>query len=197
MAKISGGSNLFRNHELDVRDMLLMGGVGQFKAHMSIPYMNMLPGTVEPYAQGVLQLVKGLQRLMNQRGAKLTVDGGLGAATIKRIVMYSGPRWTDRTWAQIYADVIVGERWAGFVRNDKTMNADRIPFPADAEDVPEGLGVWPHARPMVIRRRGALGDSVTDLLTNPIALAGGAFAVWWFFIRKPKKDAGHLEGAKS
>jgi hypothetical protein len=73
-----------------VRDMLLMGGVGQYNAVLSIPYMFFMARTTEPYAQGVQQLIKGLQRLLNKRGASLKVDGGL-ARDARRAQEVRGP----------------------------------------------------------------------------------------------------------
>jgi hypothetical protein len=101
---------------LDLRDLLLLGGAGQYAVDMSIPYMNFLPMTCEPYAQGVMQIVRGLQRLLNKRGANLTVDGGMGSSTLRELVKYAGPRWYDKSWSQLYLDVISGEQWPGWKR---------------------------------------------------------------------------------
>ena len=103
----------------DLRDMLLAAGVGQYTASMAIQFMNFLPTTTDPYAAGTIELVKGLQRLLNQRGAKLAVDGGLGEKTAQAFVKYAGPRWMDKSWAQIYGDVLRGETWEGFDRRDR------------------------------------------------------------------------------
>ena len=152
----------------DLRDMLLMAGVGQYTAAMSIPYMSMLPSTTEPYAQGVIQLVKGLQRLLVKQGAKLAVDGGMGERTVTALMRFAGPRWQEKNWAQLYADVISGKPWQGFIRNDRG----------------ERVGVAPQ---ITSPAPSGLGDSVTDLATNPIVLAAGAFFVWWKWFRKPAR----------
>jgi len=104
-----------------LREYLLAAGVGQYALEMSIPYMNFLPGTTEPYAQGVLQLVKGLQRLLNRHGAKLVEDGGVGVETVAAIQVFAGPRWKEKSWAQIYADVLRGEPWPGYRRIDREI----------------------------------------------------------------------------
>lgn len=108
---------------LDLRDLLLMAGAGQFTADMSIPYMNMLPTTTDPYAQGVLQIVKGLQTLLIQRGAQLTADGGLGENTVRALMAYAGPRWYDKSWAQLYGDVVDGRLWQSWDRESRADQA--------------------------------------------------------------------------
>ncbi len=160
----TAAKNLKKN-QLDLREMLLTAGVGQFNAVMCIPFMNMLVTTTEPYAQGVQLMVKGLQRMLNQRGARLVVDGGLGDRTQKALERYGGPRWADKSWAQLYGDVIAGVPWQGYVRNARG-NDDVQWFGAERALETNGLG------------------DVTDLLTNPFALAAGAALVWWKFIRK-------------
>lgn len=165
-----------RNNQLDLRDMLLSAGIGQYNAVMSIPYMSMLPSTTDPYAQGVMQLVRGLQRLLNGRGGKLIEDGGLGEATVRALMFYAGPRWQDKNWAQLYGDVIAGQQWPGWKRHGRSPNNQNIvvqtPMAGDRWDYSKaGLGL----------------DPFGDLLTNPVVLAAGAFAVWWKFFRKPSR----------
>lgn len=103
----------------DLRDMLLSAGVGQYNAILSIPYMNFLPSTTDPYAQGVIQLVQALQRLLNKRGANIDVDGGLGQETVAALIPFSGPLWYDRSWAQLMGDVMTGKPWPGWIRNGR------------------------------------------------------------------------------
>lgn len=103
----------------DLRDMLLSAGVGQYNAILSIPYMNFLPSTTDPYAQGVIQLAQSLQRLLNMRGAGLVVDGGLGPDTVSAVMRFSGPLWYDRSWAQLMGDVMTGRPWKGWIRNGR------------------------------------------------------------------------------
>lgn len=161
---LSSAAKSLRNRGLDLRDMLLTAGVGQYNATLAIPYMNFLPSTTEPYAQGTRLIVQGLQRMLNQRGARLAVDGGFGVKTIRALIAYAGPRWPEKSWAQLYADVIEGQVWPGYVRNAR--GNDRPP------------AAW--TNPVT-----GLGDPVTDLITNPLVLAAGGFFVWWKFFRKP------------
>lgn len=142
----------------DLRDMLLRAGVGQATANMSIPFMHMLPLTVEPYAQGVIQLVQGLQRLLNAHGAGLAVDGGLGRDTVAALQVFSGPLWTERSWSQLYGDVIAGERWHGFSRCNR----------ATADLQPEGLGA----------------SFAGDVVSSPLLLIGAAALGVYLWKRK-------------
>src|SRR4051812_47823828 len=80
---------------MDLRDMLLAAGVGSFVALNAIQFMNFLPGTCEPYAQGVQEIVRGLQRMLNAAGAKLEVDGGLGKDTVTALKVFAGPLWYE------------------------------------------------------------------------------------------------------
>jgi hypothetical protein len=130
--------------------MLIDAGVGQYTADMSIPYMNFLPRTCDPYAQGVMQIVQGLQRLLNDRGAELEVDGGMGAATLAEMLVYTGPGWVDKSWAQIYDDVITGKKWPGWKRVSR-LAATHEP----------------------------MGSALTDLVTNPIVLVGAGLLAYW------------------
>lgn len=166
---INEAAKNLKKHQLDLREMLLTAGVGQFNVTMCIPFMNMLVTTTEPYAQGVQLMVKGLQRLLNQRGARLVVDGGLGDRTQKALERYGGPRWADKSWAQLYGDVIAGVPWQGYVRNARG-NDDVQWFGAERMlETPGGTG---------------LGDAITDLVTNPFALAAIAGLAWWKFGRR-------------
>lgn len=143
----------------DVRDLLLRAGVGQFVAEMSVRYMFFLPLTTDTRAQGVRQIVEGLQRLLNEHGARLVVDGGLGRETIDALQIFSGPRWAERSWSQLYTDVLSGRRWPGFVRRDRSM---------PLEPVPDGLGT----------------TLVGDLVMSPLGLVAAAAAAIFLWRRK-------------
>jgi hypothetical protein len=149
-----------RGRQFDVREMLLKGGVGQYNAQLAIPYMFFLPRTADPYAQGVMLIVEGLQRLLNKRGARLKVDGGMGQATVAELVKYSGSRWHDKNFIQLYGDVMQGDRWAGFERRRRAEHEHAI-------------AGWEQD----------LGSSdIMDVV--PVALlAAGAAVVWWKFFR--------------
>jgi hypothetical protein len=175
-----GPTKRLRNHQFDLRDMLLTAGVGQFNAVMSIPYMNMLPATTDPYAQGVMQIVRGLQRLLNKRGAKVIEDGGMGPKTVLGVALYAGPRWQDKSWAQLYGDVIAGEKWPGWKRHGRSpTNENMTGLSGDR---------WDYSRAEIA---GLSGDPISDLLSNPLVLAAGGFFVWWKFFRKPSRKGGN------
>lgn len=118
---------------LDLRELLLLGGAGQFMAELSIAFMNMLPGTCDPSAQGVIQILQCLQRLLNdQAGARLEVSGRLDHPTQDAIRIFSGPSWYEKSWAQIYNDVIAGKRWKGYRRDSRDpMTRGGRPDPLD------------------------------------------------------------------
>lgn len=161
-----------RNKKLhhDLTDLLSAAGVGRYLQPMAIQFMNMLPRTTEPYAAGAVELAKGLQRLLNQQGAKLTVDGGMGTETVRALMKFSGPRWYDKSWAQLYDDVLEGKPWDGWQRESRaSANAGQ----------PIAVG----------------SNMLDDLIGNPVVLlAAGAF-VWWKFFRKDpnKRPARELE----
>lgn len=150
---------------LNLRDMLILGGAGQFMADNSIPFMFMLPGTCEPYAQGVIQIVECLQRLLNMRGSDLEVDGGLGAATQDAVRKWSGPRWYEKSWAQIYQDVIKGKPWTGFRRQS------RDPITAQGANLAEETAENPFMRGMgddTVASQFAIRNNVAIPLTVPM-----------------------------
>jgi len=140
----------------DIREQLLAAGVGEYNAILSLPYMYFLPRTCDPHAQGIIQIVEGLQNLLNQRGAHLKVDGSLGPKTAKALTVWAGPRWYDKAWSQLYADVLAGKKWSGFYRYGR----------AGGYEQPLGTTLF------------------GDVLASPLALVGiGAF-VWWNWFRK-------------
>lgn len=135
----------------DLRDMLLAAGVGQFVTGSAILMMNYLPGTTEPYAQGVKEIIKGLQRLLRMQGQVVEVDGGFGATTVHALEKFSGPLWYERSWAQLYQDVILGKRWNGFSRSDTGRYGDltrgRVVTPIErdtAYGAEQGMGSYMH-----------------------------------------------------
>ena len=146
----------------DLRDLLLKGGAGSFAAEMSIPYMNFLPGTTEPYAQGVQQIVKGLQRLLVRRGAHLKIDGGMGKATVDAIKVYAGPRWQEKSWAQLYQAVLEGKPWRGYIRYDR------------------GMAGWEYGG-------GELGGLVSDVMASPLPWIGAGALVYWLATKRRRR----------
>ena len=136
-----------------IREMLLAAGVGEFNATLSIPYMFFLPRTCDPYAQGVMQIVQGLQNLCNQRGAQLAIDGWMGQDTQRAVARYAGKNWRDKTWVQLYGDVLNGRARAAGAR-----------APAPREVAESGLG-----------------GIVSDITTSPLAWIAAGAAVFHFF----------------
>jgi hypothetical protein len=112
----------------DLRALLLKAGVGDTNASMGIQFMNFLPTTTDPYAPGTIEIVKGLQRLLVQRGARIEVDGGLGENTVKAILPYAGPRWHDKSWSQIYGDVIDGRLWQSWDRESRGQQKNALDY---------------------------------------------------------------------
>ncbi|MBT8452993.1 MAG: hypothetical protein KJO40_13575 [Deltaproteobacteria bacterium] len=150
----------------DVREMLLTAGVGQFNVTMSIPYMFELPRTSDPYAQGIMQIVQGLQQLLNRRGARLDVDGGLGARTVKALRTFAGPKWYDKTWTQLYADVIAGKKWTHFERMGR------------GGGYVQPMADYDYTRP------DPLSGLVGDLMASPLPWIGVGALVWYKYFRK-------------
>ncbi len=164
--KMQGMHKRIAGPRLDTRDMLLAAGIGEYVATMSLPYMFFLPRTSDPYAQGVIQIVQGLQTLLNRHGADLEVDGGLGKKTIAALAKFSGPRWHDKSWAQLYGDVLRGRRWGGIIRQER------------GGPKPGAMG-YDYVSPP-----NPLGSSlVGDVLMSPIAWAGAAALAWWKWFR--------------
>lgn len=157
----------------DLQAMLAQGGIGAFNAPLSIPFMYMLPSTGDPYAQGIQQLVEGLQRILNRRGARLEVDGSMGQATVAALVPYAGPRWYDKNWVQLYGDILYGD-----VRPDFRAHV--------ARKKAEALGCGPGSPPGV---KSAMGDIVDDLVGNPLVLLGAGAFVYWTWFHKPSRAA--------
>jgi lysozyme family protein len=115
---------------------------------MSVPYMNMLPSTTDPYAQGVIQIVKGLQRQLNKRGARLEVDGGMGGRTVAALSKFAGPRWYDKSWAQLMGDVESGGAWQGWDRQNRAANPEGVDgFEEDLGADSEGIWYCSPAQP--------------------------------------------------
>jgi len=156
-------ANLKQLHrQSDLRDMLLSAGVGEYNVVLSIPYMMMLPRTCDPYAQGVMQIVSGLQRLLIKRGARLAVDGGMGDATVRALLPYSGPRWYDKNWTQLYGDVLAGMKWKGV---ERVTRADELD--------------WSMGDYGADYRTQELGGLFGDIAASPLPWIAGAAALWF------------------
>ena len=165
MAKMTGMHKRRLGPRSDTRDLLLIAGVGQYVATLSAPYMFFLPRTSDPYAQGVIQIVQGLQRLLNEHGARLVVDGGMGKRTIAALGRFAGPRWYDKNWAQLYGDVISGEEWGGHIRKGRVPEEPLADY--DYTVAPAALE----------------GGVVGDLLASPVPWMAAAAFAWWKWFR--------------
>lgn len=159
MAKL----NRIRGDVGTIREMLLAAGIGEYNAVLSIPYMYFLPRTCDPYAQGVQQIVQGLQNLLAYRGLQVPQDGFMGSSTMAATERFAGRMWRDKTWLQLYGDVIRGRLAPGF---------EKTPQPAPVEaPQPQAVGFV----------------DVIDLATNPLAwVAGGA--AFYFLVHKKKPN---------
>ena len=154
MPRLAGKVN---GRQPDLRAMLLRAGVGQYSVTMSIPYMMMLATTTDPYSQGVIQIIEGLQRLLNEHGAQLEVDGRFGDREIAALQVFAGPRWADKSWAQLYGDVLAGKTWEGYERNDRRRR--------------------PHATDGYVEDLGT--TLIGDVFASPLPLIAIGAAVWW------------------
>jgi len=145
-------------HQWNVREMVLNAGIGQYLAQMAIPYMYFLPRTCDPYAQGTQAIVQGLQNMLAARGHRVPVDGWMGRATMDATRVYAGPRWMDKSWVQIYGDVMAGKVVA---------RPPQARLPATAPTA-----------------TGDVLDPVIDLASNPLAWLAGGAAVYFLVGRK-------------
>jgi hypothetical protein len=156
----------YQGRSEDVRELLLSAGIGQFQAPMAIQYMFQIPRTSDPYAQGVILIVQGLQQLLNRRGARLELDGGLGAKTVRVLRRFAGPSWSDKTWTQLYGDVIAGKPWhKGLVNRGGGIYE-------------QPMAGWDYTTP------DPLSGLVGDLMASPLPWIGVGALIWYKWFRK-------------
>lgn len=138
----------------DVRTMLERLGTRDGVAVLAIQYAFLLPRTCDPYAAGVQEIVKALQRGLRDKGYHLVVDGGMGPETVAAIQRVSGPRWYDKNWVQLMGNVLY---------------APHAPPPKVARRA---------------RRPVAQGDFgvVGTIANSPLALASIGAGIWYFFL---------------
>lgn len=143
--------------EEDIRRMVLDMGIGEATATLAIPYMFFLPRTTDPAAQGVQVIVRGLQKGLQRIGSPVQPTGFLGPNTARAVRLVSGDGWFDKTWAQIYGDVLEAQK-IGY----------RIPLVA----IPY-TGATPTA-------------GIVDFATSPLGLAALAVGGYLWFKRKKR-----------
>jgi len=149
----------------DLPTMLTTAGIGRYKQAMAIQYMNFLPRTCDLYAQGVILIVQGLQNLLKGHGADLEADGDFNPATEEVLKQFAGPLWYDKSWAQLYGDVINGGASVGSGRRGR----------AHGRRAMSGLG---HTAYQHIGEFHVMDGGVGTIA----AVAAGAF-VWWKWFR--------------
>lgn len=172
-----------KSRKSDLVEMLLAAGVGQYNYPMAIQFMNFLPQTCDPYAAGVILIVQGMQNMLNKRGAKLAVDGVLGQSTVNALIRFSGPRWYDKSWSQLYGDIMSGE-YAGPVRQDRSEpRAELAGFASELVSSVSPSTVTPAATPPSALKLPASGRFAA-VLASPITWTAAGVFVWWKFLRK-------------
>jgi len=89
-----------------LRQMLLDAGVSSFLADMAIPFMWFTPGTVDPDAPSVIEIIRGVQRSLRALGYRqVLVSGVLDRDTAAALSRVAGRGWMSKAWVQIYGDV--------------------------------------------------------------------------------------------
>lgn len=101
----------------NIREMLKALGSKDFGATLAMPMMFMLPRTTQPMADSTIVIVQGVQRGLNRLGWNVPVDGMMDERTKEGLRRVSGNGWDDKSWVQIYGDLIAAKK-AGY-RLDK------------------------------------------------------------------------------
>lgn len=70
---------------MTVRDQLLALGVPTRRVSHAIPYMFFAPGTVDPNAPGVIEIVRAIQRRLRSGGSPLGLTGRIDVATTRAL----------------------------------------------------------------------------------------------------------------
>lgn len=154
----------------NARAMLESAGIGEYNATLSLPYFYFMPRSCDPFTQGVMQLVEGIQNMVRARGrTEVRVTGVIDGATGKAIEVWSGPGWRDKNWMQIYGDIINGKP----ALTPKVTAAD-LDLDVLSATAPESA-------------MSGILDPVSGLLGNPMAwfFAGGAALYYYFGIKRP------------
>lgn len=85
------------------RQILLDLGVASAVTTLAIPYVWFLPGAVDPDAQGVMEIVKAIQRGLRKLGFPVMVSGVMDREFAAAMNAMFRPRgaWTSTTWIVI------------------------------------------------------------------------------------------------
>lgn len=92
----------------NVREMLMDAGVPSFLTTIAIPFMWFIPGAVDPDSPSIIEINKGIQRILRKLGYRgIQVNGILDRETVLALDQISPPRgsWMQKTFVQIYGDL--------------------------------------------------------------------------------------------
>ncbi len=143
----------------NIRALLLSLGVSDWNSTMIIPYTFTTPSTTDPGMAQIIILVRHLQRNLNRLGAgNVEITGRLDKATGDAISQISGTEWLSLPWYQIMQDVVA------FKRSGQTLSA-----PMD-----------------VVAPTGISGIELPDVPGGMITYGLGAFALWYFLVKKKR-----------
>lgn len=97
-----------KSFEQNTRQMLIELGVPSHLATLAQPYMFYLPGTSDPDAQGVIEIILGIQRSLRKLGYRVEVSGVLTPETAAALNTISPPAgsWMTKSWVQIVGDIL-------------------------------------------------------------------------------------------
>lgn len=140
----------------NARQMLMDLGSAPSLATIALPYVWMLPGTTDPDAQGVIEIVRCIQRGLRGLGHKVMVSGVLDRTTAETLDLLVPPKgsWPSTTW------IVIMQRLQHAIRNPRRVMTEI--------EVPMGLGGYYGYGPLPGRMVGlpagplGLGATVQD-----------------------------------
>lgn len=100
-------STLVRGRSPDLREMLVALDTPASTVTMAVQFAFFSPSTTDPYAPGVIELVRAAQRGLRKLGAPVVVNGVLGEETGSYLKAVSGPLWHQKAWVQVLGDVLL------------------------------------------------------------------------------------------
>lgn len=152
----------------DARELLSRFGVSMVQITMAIPFLFFMPASSDSASQGVMAIIRAIQRGLNQTGLlkkPLTVDGILGERTAAAINLVSPPAgsFLHKQWIVVLQDV-----------NDAMLEAKK-PKPKPTSTEPPG------ARPP----ETGLVAKLSSL--HPGVIVGGVFLGLYLLFGSKKK----------